>query len=102
MILACRPDCLKVGGTLARAASADRLGRSWLQSVVVRAAGVGADVVAEEVDCPGDVAALARLGVGLFQGNLFSPAVAAGDVPLRFELVASPADSGEPGPCAEA
>jgi EAL domain-containing protein (putative c-di-GMP-specific phosphodiesterase class I) len=102
MILACRPDCLKVGGTLVRAASSDRLGRSWLQSIVVRAAGVGAGVVAEEVDCPGDVAALARLGVGLFQGNLFSPAVAAGDVPLRFELAASPADSGEPGLCAEA
>ena len=102
MILACRPDCLKVGGPLLTATRSDEPTRSLLQSIVARAAGVGACVVAEGVECPADVAGLARLGVGLFQGHVFSPAVAAEDVPLRFELAASPADSVEPVPRAEA
>jgi EAL domain-containing protein (putative c-di-GMP-specific phosphodiesterase class I) len=102
MILACRPDCLKVGEPLLTATRSDEPTRSLLLSIVARAAGVGACVVAEGVECPADVEGLARLGVGLFQGHVFSPAVAAEDVPLRFELAASPADSVEPVPRAEA
>jgi EAL domain-containing protein (putative c-di-GMP-specific phosphodiesterase class I) len=102
MILACRPGCLRVGGALVTAAGSDEPSRALLQSIVARAAGVGASVLAEGVECRADVAELARLGVGLFQGQVFSPDVAAEDVPLRFELPAWPADPVEPVPRAEA
>jgi EAL domain-containing protein (putative c-di-GMP-specific phosphodiesterase class I) len=101
-ILACRPDCLKVGAPLVTAVRSDERSRALLQWIAARAAGVGACVVAEGVECPADVAELARLGVGLFQGQVFSPAVAPADVPLHFELPASPPDPVEPVPRAEA
>jgi EAL domain-containing protein (putative c-di-GMP-specific phosphodiesterase class I) len=102
MILACRPDCLKVGGPPVTATRFDEPARALLQAIVARAAGVGACVVAEGVECAADIAGLARLGVALFQGPVFSPAVAAQDVRLRLELPASPADSVEPVPRVEA
>lgn len=101
MILACRPDWLKVGARLVTAVRSDEHSGALLQSIAALAARVGACVVAEGVECPADVAELARLGVGLFQGQVFSPAVAAADVPLRFELPPSPPDPVEPVPRAE-
>ena len=102
MILACRPDWLKVGARLVTAVRSDEHGQALMHSIAARAAAVGARVVAEGVERPADIAGLARLGVALFQGPVFSPAVAAQDVRLRLELQAWPPDSVEPVPRVEA
>ena len=102
VILACRPDWLTVGARLVAAVRADEHGRALMPSIAACAAAVGARVVAEGVGCAADIAGLARLGVALFQGPVFSPAVAARDVRLRLELPASPADPVEIVPRVEA
>ncbi len=89
------------GSPLVTAVRSDEHSRALIQSIVGRAAAVGARVVAEG-GCPADIAGLAHLGVALFQGPVLSPAVAAQDVRLRLELPASPADSVEPVPRVEA
>lgn len=72
MILACRPDWLKVRARLVTAVRSDEDSRALVQSIAARGAAVGARVVAAQ------------------------------DVRLGLELPASPADSVEPVPRVEA
>jgi EAL domain-containing protein (putative c-di-GMP-specific phosphodiesterase class I) len=86
MILNCRPDSLKIGAPFVTGARSDGYRQAVLESVARLAAKVGASVVAEGVEEMTDLVTVACLGISLFQGHLFSPALAAADVPLHFLL----------------
>jgi EAL domain-containing protein (putative c-di-GMP-specific phosphodiesterase class I) len=89
MMLATRPDCFKIAARLVQGARTNYYGQAVLESIAQLAARLGASVVAEGVEQPTDLATLAALGIGLFQGYLFSPAVSAADVRTHY-LLAEP------------
>jgi EAL domain-containing protein (putative c-di-GMP-specific phosphodiesterase class I) len=104
MMLDCRPDCFKIDALLVAGARSDYYRQAVLESVAQLAAKFGASVVAEGVEDRTDLKTVASLGIGLFQGYLFSPAVPAADVPLRYllaETMRAP-DRSEASHCAEA
>jgi EAL domain-containing protein (putative c-di-GMP-specific phosphodiesterase class I) len=76
MILDCKPDVFKIDGYFVKGCHADFYRQAVLESVAMLASKFGARVVAEGVEHREDLDALARLGITLFQGYFFSPALA--------------------------
>jgi EAL domain-containing protein (putative c-di-GMP-specific phosphodiesterase class I) len=70
MILECRPDYFKVDSYFVAGAHADFYRQAVLASVTRLARPFGAQVVAEGVESPQDLAAMRELGIGLVQGWL--------------------------------
>lgn len=73
MILDSKPDYFKIDRYFVHGAHADFHRQAVLESVYRLARTFGARVVAEGVEEPSDLLALKALGIGLVQGNLFSP-----------------------------
>ena len=80
MILECRPDYFKVDQYLVNGSSTDFHRRAVLRSISDLAARFGAQVVAEGVECQGDLQAVLGEGIGLVQGFLLSRPVEAATV----------------------
>lgn len=79
-ILDLRPDILKLDMSLTRDVDTDPARAALAAAMVDFAEGIGARIVAEGIETPGERAALQRLGVGYGQGWHFSrpmPAIAA-------------------------
>ena len=70
-ILQLHPDTIKVDVSLVRDVDVDPVRQALTRSLVDFAADVGASLVAEGVEQPGESEALRRLGVDLAQGFLF-------------------------------
>jgi diguanylate cyclase (GGDEF)-like protein len=72
-------------------------------AIVALADGLGLDTVVEGVATPADLEAMTALGCRVFQGFLWSPAVAGDDLPqvaegVRHQLAAQPGSGPVPGP----
>ena len=75
MIVDCKPDYLKVDSYFVRGVQADPYRQAVLHSVAVLAARLGGRVVVEGIEEKAELDTAMSLGVSLFQGYLFSPAV---------------------------
>ena len=71
-VLRMRPDIIKIDRSLIDGIAGDVAQRSIVTSIVLLSLDLGADIVAEGVERPADVAALADLGVDMVQGYLFA------------------------------
>jgi EAL domain-containing protein (putative c-di-GMP-specific phosphodiesterase class I) len=91
-ILRLEPDILKIDGALVR--DLDRLAgkEAMVASLVTFARRVGASVVAEQIETPGELAALQRLGVSHGQGYLLGR-----PLPLDDALVVASEEVGARG-----
>lgn len=71
-VLELRPDLLKIDRSIVRGCDVDPMHRAMVDSVAGFARRAGADVVAEAVETPDELAVLQRLGVPAAQGYLFA------------------------------
>jgi len=70
MMLDCHPDYFKLDAYFVQSLCVDSKRRAVVESVVALAAALGSSVVAEGVECLGDLGALEQLGVELVQANV--------------------------------
>lgn len=71
-VLELRPDLLKVDRSIVRGCDVDPMHRAMVESVAGFASRAGADVVAEAVETPDELAVLQHLGLPAAQGYLFA------------------------------
>jgi EAL domain-containing protein (putative c-di-GMP-specific phosphodiesterase class I) len=105
MILECRPDYFKVDRYVVAGCHRDDHRRMILRSVVEVARGFGGRVVAEGIEDPADLQAVASLGIDLVQGFLLARPLEAREVPAPgwagLELIRGPRNgSATNGPAA--
>jgi len=72
-VLSVDPDLIKVDMALTRGADEDLARRTLLRALAAFADGVGCRLVAEGVETPGELAAVARCGISLVQGYVLAP-----------------------------
>lgn len=75
MMVDCRPDYFKIDRYFALGCAVDPYRQAVLESIHDLARKFGGRAVAEGVETAADLQAIARIGIGLVQGHLFSPAV---------------------------
>lgn len=85
MILDCRPEYLKIDRYLVQGCHRDSHRRAVLESLVLLADRIGAQVVAEGVETFDDLLEVERLGINLVQGFLLARPAALTDVRKSME-----------------
>jgi len=92
MILDCRPDYFKIDRYFVQGAHGDVYRQAVIESVLQLARRFGGRVVAEGVEDSEDLVFLTEMGIDLFQGYLFSPALGIDALAERniFDVPAGP------------
>lgn len=83
MILDCRPDYIKIDRYFVQNCHLDPSRRAVLESIVVLASRLGAQVVAEGVERTGELRVVSQMGINLVQGFLFGRPAPPGDLPVQ-------------------
>lgn len=83
MMLDIKPDFFKLDRSIVQGCGADADRRTLLAATVLVAERFGGQVVAEGVENEADLDAAVSLGIRLFQGHLFFPALSVGELAAR-------------------